>query len=92
MRRISLVLLGVTFFLLLVSVKSVSAQQFATLNVTVNDQSGGAVLGTNLRLNNTATSVERTAVTGENGLAVIPSVPPGSYDLTATHAGFAAHR
>jgi hypothetical protein len=88
-RLISSVLLGVIFVLLLVSAKGVSAQQFATLNVTVNDQSGGAVLGTNLMLKNTAAGVERTAVTGENGLAVIPSVPPGSYDLTATHAGFA---
>ncbi len=91
MRRISLRLLGVTLLFLLVSANSVSAQQFATLNVTVNDQSGGAVVGTNLTLKNTATGVERTAVTGESGLAVIPSVPAGSYGLTATHAGFAAH-
>lgn len=79
---------GAVVFLFVLSV-SVSAQQLATLNVTVNDQSGGAVLGTNLMLKNTATGVERTAVTGENGLAVIPSVPPGSYELTATHTGFA---
>lgn len=90
-RRISLGLLGVTILLLLVSANSVSAQQFATLNVTVNDQSGGAVPNANLTLKNTATGVERTAVTGEGGLAVIPSVPAGSYALTATHAGFAAH-
>jgi len=77
-------------FLLCVLTVNVSAQQLATLNVTVNDQTGGAVLGANLVLRNTATGVERTAVTGENGLAVIPSVPPGSYDLTATHTGFAA--
>jgi carboxypeptidase family protein len=88
MRPLSLrAVFGVVAFLFVFTV-SVSAQQFATLNVTVNDQSGGAVLGTNLTLRNTATGVERTAVTGENGLAVIPSVPPGSYGLTATHAGF----
>ncbi len=79
---------GVVAFLFVFTV-SVSAQQFATLNVTVNDQTGGAVLGANLVLRNTATGVERTAVTGENGLAVIPSIPAGSYGLTATHAGFA---
>src|SRR6266849_6765499 len=90
MRQLSLrAVFGVVAFLF-VSTVSVSAQQFATLNVTVNDQTGGAVLGANLVLRNTATGVERTAVTGENGLAVIPSPPPGSYDLTATHAEFAA--
>jgi hypothetical protein len=60
------------------------------LNVTVNDQSGGSVAGTNLTLKNTATGAERTALTGEGGLAVIPSVPAGNYNLTATHAGFSA--
>jgi carboxypeptidase family protein/TonB-dependent receptor-like protein len=90
MRQFSLrAIFGAVVFLFVLTV-SVSAQQFATLNVTVNDQSGGAVLGTNLTLKNSDTSVERTAITGENGFAVIPSVPPGSYDLTATHAGFAA--
>ncbi|MBZ5702441.1 MAG: TonB-dependent receptor [Acidobacteriia bacterium] len=57
----------------------------------MNDQSGGAVPGASLTLKNTATGAERTAVTGEGGLAVIPSVPAGSYGLTAAHAGFAAH-
>src|SRR5713101_7479383 len=79
---------GVVAFLFVFTV-SVSAQQFATLNVTVNDQTGGAVLGANLVLRNTATGVERTAVTGENGLAVIPSIRAGSYGVTATRAGFA---
>src|SRR3989449_11575207 len=89
MRQLSLrAVFGVVAFLF-VSTVSVSAQQFATLNVTVNDQTGGAVLGANLVLRNTATGVERTAVTGDNGLAVIPSIPAGSYGLTATHAGFA---
>src|SRR5712692_4997242 len=90
MRQLSSRAVFCVVVLLFVLTVNVSAQQLATLNVTVNDQSGGAVLGTNLTLKNTATAFERTAVTGENGLAVIPSLPPGSYDLTATHTGFAA--
>src|SRR5689334_8623581 len=89
MRRLSLRAVFCVVVLLCVLAVNVSAQQLATLSVTVNDQSGGAVLGTNLTLKNTATGIERIAVTGENGIAVIPSLPPGSYELAATHTGFA---
>ena len=75
--------------LLFVLAFSVPAQQLATLNVTVNDQSGAGVPGATLTLKNKDTGAVRTATTGEGGLAVVADIPAGLYDLTAEHSGLA---
>lgn len=63
------------------------AQQLATLNVTVNDQSGAGVPGASVTLKNKDTGATRTATTGEGGLVVVAGLPAGLYDLTAEHPG-----
>ncbi|HEV1993099.1 MAG TPA: carboxypeptidase-like regulatory domain-containing protein, partial [Candidatus Acidoferrum sp.] len=73
--------------MLLLAVSHAFAQQLATLNVTVNDQSGAGVPGANITLKNKDTAASRTATTGEGGLAVVAGLPAGLYDLTAEHAG-----
>src|SRR5215469_7203304 len=80
--------LGAFLFLFVLAV-SAPAQQLATLNVTVNDQSGAGVPGATLTLKNKDTGVVRTATTGEGGLAVVADIPAGLYDLTAEHSGLA---
>src|SRR5215467_10204239 len=69
------------------AVIEVKAQQLATLNVTVNDQSGAGIPGATITLKNKDTGAVRTATTGEGGLAVLAGIPAGLYDLTAEHSG-----
>src|SRR5512141_1745194 len=64
------------------------AQQLATVRVMVTDPSAAVVPGTSITLRNTETGLTRTATTENNGSAVVPDLPPGSYELTATGRGF----
>src|SRR5271170_7083641 len=61
----------------------------AQLNGTVRDASGGAVAKATLTLRDVGTNRTYTAVSNDNGLYVIPNLPPGSYELTTEATGFA---
>src|SRR5580693_5518569 len=61
----------------------------AQLNGTVRDASGGSVAKATLTLRDVGTNRTYTAVSNDNGLYVIPSLPPGSYELTTEATGFA---
>jgi outer membrane receptor protein involved in Fe transport len=61
-----------------------------TVNGLVTDQSGAAVVGTDVDLRNTATNVVRNTKTNESGLYRFDAVDPGPYELTVTAAGFKA--
>jgi hypothetical protein len=64
------------------------AQQLATLKVTVVDQTGGAIPQAKVTVRNLETDATRTELTGETGLAVIPGLPPGNYELTVEAGKF----
>lgn len=68
----------------------VSAQTASTgaLNGTVYDPSGGVVPGASITATNESTGVARTVVTGSDGAYLVPLLPPGSYRLAVSHAGF----
>src|SRR5258707_3834339 len=71
---------------------TVSAQVGASnaqLNGTVHDESGGSIAKTNVILRETETNRTYTAVTNDNGLFVLPNLPPGHYELTTEAPGFA---
>jgi hypothetical protein len=61
----------------------------AQLNGTVRDASGGSVAKAILTLRDAGTNRTYTAVSNDNGLYVIPNLPPGSYELTTEATGFA---
>ena len=61
----------------------------AQLNGTVRDASGGSVAKASLTLRDVGTNRTYSAVSNDNGLYVIPSLPPGSYELTTEAPGFA---
>lgn len=65
-----------------VLIASALAQQLATLKVTVTDQTGAVVPGASVMVRNTATDAKRTDITAANGLAVIPGLPAGQYELS----------
>src|SRR5215813_2098503 len=54
----------------------------------VQDASGAAVSGAELRLENVGTQVVQNTVAADDGGFVFPSVQPGVYKLTATRKGF----
>jgi hypothetical protein len=56
---------------------------------TVTDPSGAVIGGANLTLTDKATSTTRTTTSNQTGSYVFTNVPPGTYDLTVKHAGFA---
>jgi hypothetical protein len=70
----------------------VGAQQLATLNVTVADRSGAAVPRAQVTLKNKATGATRNDTSNDAGLAVLPGLPPGSYELTVEATEFSAYR
>src|SRR3984957_6915211 len=64
------------------------AQSTATLNGTVSDPSGSAVPSANVVIKNQATGEEWNTQTNSDGLYSLPSLPPGSYQVSVTKEGF----
>ena len=81
-------LYAVSLFLLSIAV--VSAQQLATLNLTVTDPSGSVVHGANVSVSNPDLGIARSQVTDRAGLAVLTSLTAGDYRLTVNREGFRA--
>jgi hypothetical protein len=86
MKRTSHWLVGIVVLLLLSG--SVLAQELAVLKVTVSDQTGAVIPGATVAIKNAQTGVTRSEVTESHGLAVMPGIPPGTYELTVTAKGF----
>jgi hypothetical protein len=59
-----------------------SAQQLATLNVTVNDPSGSVISQARVTLRNLETDGKRTDFSSVTGVAIVPGLPAGKYQLT----------
>ncbi len=59
-----------------------------TITGTVTDQTGAVIPGATITVTDLSTKISRTTVSGTQGLYVLPDVPPGNYDITATKSGF----
>ena len=67
----------------------VSAQMVgATISGTVVDPTGGVVPGVKIVIKNISTGTVANAATNGVGVFDAPNLPPGTYDLTASAAGF----
>src|SRR5437660_1761375 len=60
----------------------------ATLSGIVTDATGAVIPGVTISIKNRATGVVRTVMADEAGLYSAPNLQAGSYDVTATQAGF----
>src|SRR6267154_1309845 len=90
-RRLCLLtVLGVAIFAALAkpSFSQVGAS-VAQLNGSVRDESGGTVAKATIMARETETNRTYTAVSNDNGLYVLASLPPGRYELTTEASGFA---
>jgi len=83
----SKLLLGFCLFLACTALR---AQTISTSQIrgVVQDSSGAAVAGANLRLTQTATGSVRTATSGADGSYAFPDLSVGIYDLEVTKSGF----
>ena len=81
----------VLLLLFAASALPLTAQQFATVNLTVTDPAGRVIVQANVSLQNVDTGVVRAAVSDKLGLTVIPGLPAGQYKLTANAEGFATY-
>jgi hypothetical protein len=70
------------------SIRMQSAQQGLTLQV--RDISGAVIPGTSVSLANTESGVRWDLTTDSNGELALLDLPPGSYDIVITHAGFSS--
>jgi Carboxypeptidase regulatory-like domain len=68
------------------------AQELATLNVTVTDQSGGVIPQARVTIQSVGTGANRTEISSVAGLAVIPGLAAGEYKLTIDAARFNAYK
>src|SRR3984957_5734799 len=65
-----------------------SAQQLATLRVTVADQSGGVIPQARVTVRSLDTDAKRTELSADTGVAVITALPAGNYELTVESGQF----
>jgi hypothetical protein len=68
------------------------AQQLATLNVSVSDQSAAGISQARVTVKSTETGAKRSELCNSTGLAVIPGLPAGHYELTIDAAQFSLYR
>jgi hypothetical protein len=59
-----------------------------TISGIVTDPAGGSVAGAEVLVANDATRVQYAGKTNEEGIYVIPNLPPGSYRIQVSKAGF----
>ena len=80
--------LWVLAVLISMSTTPLLAQFRSSIEGTVTDASGAVLGDVNLVLTNTATGVAQTGQSNAEGYFRFPTLPPGSYKLTATKPGF----
>jgi outer membrane receptor protein involved in Fe transport len=83
-------LLALLSLVQLASPLAVNAQATdASITGTVTDTQGAALPEVSIAVRNTTTGVTRTIVSNASGQYRLAALPPGEYDLTAQHEGFA---
>src|SRR5215216_129629 len=60
----------------------------ATLSGVVTDQTGAVLPGANIAVISIAQGFQRTTATNDEGIFVVPLLPPGNYTVKAEHEGF----
>ena len=81
-------ILNFSFAILLLANAAVYGQTTGSLTGTVTDPGGALVPGATVTLVNTATSAERSAVTGSSGIFDFQALAPGNYTVSVEATGF----
>jgi len=78
--------------LALIPATRLRAQQLAALSVNVTDPSGGGIPQALVTIKNVETGAKRTESSNATGLAVIPGLAAGDYELTVQAGQFSEYR
>ena len=70
---------------------SQATNSFAQLNGTVQDVNGGVIAKATVTLRHMDTNQVYTAASNDTGYYLVPNLPPGRYELTASYTGFAKY-
>lgn len=87
--------IGVSAFIaLLLLVPGISWPQAETGQITgtITDPTGAVVPNVTVTARNTATGATRTTTTTGAGVYVVPSLPPGDYEMTVSAQGFSTRK
>jgi hypothetical protein len=89
-RPVSAIFAAVIFVFTTLSATSALAQATSTGTVTgvVTDPSGAVVAGATITMIDTSVGTRRATVTNEHGQYVLINVPPATYNISSTMAGF----
>ena len=79
----------VLFFCSVLSPWASAQMSTGTIEGNVTDHTGAFVAGATIAVRNQATHIERTTTSNEDGLYVVPNLPPGTYDVSVAATGFA---
>ena len=82
--------IGIFLGFSLLAASALLAQTSGTIVGHVNDTTGAVVPAVTITLTDTATNTTRTTVSTSAGDYTFPDVPPGAYNVEATHPGFKA--
>ncbi len=82
--------IGILLGFSLLAASALLAQSSGTILGHVSDATGAVVPGVTITLTNMGTNTARTTVSTSDGDYTFPDVPPGVYDVEATHPGFKA--
>jgi hypothetical protein len=82
---------GLALLVLLAGASSAWAQATTSVRGTVTDPSGAAVVAASVTIANSESKTERTMTTGAQGEYQFLLLPPGTYTLKVTAAGFAGY-
>src|SRR5262245_42342446 len=76
------------FLVVLLSASALAQLTTGTINGTVTDSSGAAIPGASITVKNVETGIARNTISGETGRYEVPNLQPGSYEISASLAGF----
>lgn len=79
---------SLSFLALLLSARVCAQSPSGTISGLVLDPSGAIVVGADILAANDATGVQYAAKTNGNGIYLVSSLPPGTYRLQVSKAGF----
>src|SRR5581483_1757150 len=82
------VAIGLSVLLSISATPALAQAAAGTLDGQVTDQQGAVIAGAEIKLVDPTTSSTRTAATNEVGRYTIVNIPPGTYDVTVSKAGF----